>query len=114
MKPACLTACEANGHESSTFFEQTLFLYLTSISQGRPAQLPVGRYYFIDEDPRADRLPGLNGLDLIGRDFTGSRLKKAKLNRAQLQNSTLKDVELDGAQLKNANLAIEELEAYLS
>jgi hypothetical protein len=44
----------ANGHESSTFFEQTLFLYLTSVSQGRPARLPVGRFYFIDEDPRAD------------------------------------------------------------
>ena len=44
----------ANGHESSAFFETTLFLYLNGLSQGRPVPLPIGRFYFIDQDPRVD------------------------------------------------------------
>ncbi len=41
----------AQGHESARFFEETLYLYLTSLSTGFPARLPTGRYIYIDRNP---------------------------------------------------------------
>jgi hypothetical protein len=44
----------ANGHESSDFFEEILFLYLANLSTGLRVPLPDGRFFFIDVDPRRD------------------------------------------------------------
>jgi hypothetical protein len=41
----------AQGHESARFFEETLYLYLTSLSAGFPARLPNGRFFYIDQNP---------------------------------------------------------------